>query len=801
MPFFKTLYGCCCIVVLSFCLCCLCSSSVYASNRCESKPSCLCESKPYSINLKYTGKDCSASDNDQSSDKATCSGDPADSSPVYIFASKKCGDTSSKNAIGHPSGPISINEIFTITHVDPTKKVQPNACIDIYSDSARTNLLQRVQFHTSCSQPLKVGDIFGSIKVISGINGNKNQCGEPECTGTDCDKPKEECEVSEAGEKHIIWFSGGKQYISATCNDGTTGVTFSMLGDDTGHLEGCVSRRDHSSKRFIIDVTFSDLVQPGDANYPPTGSPKDPPAGADTSNWKYFLKLEGNLLGEGSIDGLNLRLSRKGPAIQLGDGAGIHGSADKYGLATWFNATSCKPGHEGHNHCYTTTGDFNLYLDCQGEDCLGVIGGNAEEDDCGVCDGNNKDKGCDGVCFSEKDYDQCGICDGSGPGPCGCDLNVVPDECGVCGGPGQGPCGCGDIVRDECGICGGEGPGECGCDLNIVPDECGICGGEGPGECGCDLSVQKDSCGVCGGPGPGECGCSGDVKDSCGVCGGEGPGECGCDLNETEDECGICGGPGKDQCGVCPQSPAYGQGKDQCGLCPQDPNYGDGICIDCAGIPNGPNVEDSNGVCCLYDEQDECGICGGNGPDECGICGGSGTNECGSCDGDLSCTCEDIDNGDDAIEIDSFSAFLLKRIKKVVRLYKKAGSGGSCSTDVRTCKIRQRQRRRLAKEVLKRSTQLHMNIWTNVWTNIGGEFTICPEGVCPTADLRLIKQEMKSDLQAMYIEFKRMVRKVLSNQDKPSRTLRKQIRQLKRLTDENLDRIDEIPDFKSLCDD
>jgi len=70
-------------------------------------------------------------------------------------------------------------------------------------------------------------------------------------------------------------------------------------------------------------------------------------------------------------------------------------------------------------------------------DCLGVPGGTAVIDDCGVCDGNNQDK------------DECGVCFGNGPGECGCDLSIVKDDCGVCGGNNQD--------KDECGVCFGDG--------------------------------------------------------------------------------------------------------------------------------------------------------------------------------------------------------------------------------------------------------------------------------------------------------------------------------------------------------
>lgn len=56
-------------------------------------------------------------------------------------------------------------------------------------------------------------------------------------------------------------------------------------------------------------------------------------------------------------------------------------------------------------------------------DCMGKCGGRAKLDDCGVCNGRNRDKGCDGVCFS-----------GAVETPCGC---RIPGDCGSCGCPVQ----------------------------------------------------------------------------------------------------------------------------------------------------------------------------------------------------------------------------------------------------------------------------------------------------------------------------------------------------------------------------
>jgi len=66
-----------------------------------------------------------------------------------------------------------------------------------------------------------------------------------------------------------------------------------------------------------------------------------------------------------------------------------------------------------------------LDIDCLGN-CIGANGyigdvsgqsnvcssGSIGCDDCGVCNGNNKDKDCKGTCFGSAVIDQCGICDG-----------------------------------------------------------------------------------------------------------------------------------------------------------------------------------------------------------------------------------------------------------------------------------------------------------------------------------------------------------------------------------------------------
>jgi len=101
------------------------------------------------------------------------------------------------------------------------------------------------------------------------------------------------------------------------------------------------------------------------------------------------------------------------------------------------------------------------------EDCNGVPGGDAVEDQCGECDGDSTNY--TGT-FNDK-----GNPNGDGTfdnGNCDCEGQVF-DECGVCGGGGiqDGECDCDGNVWDECENC----PGDEGYQ---APDDCGNCPGD-----------------------------------------------------------------------------------------------------------------------------------------------------------------------------------------------------------------------------------------------------------------------------------------------------------------------------------
>ena len=296
---------------------------------------------------------------------------------------------------------------------------------------------------------------------------------------------------------------------------------------------------------------------------------------------------------------------------------------------------------------------------CMTEDALGECGGSCtgDSDGDGICDDVDD---CDGV------FDECGVCAGTGipVGHCDCFGNTE-DILGECGGncvtdaDGDGIC---DLdadgnVFDDCngdydvlGVCGGtctsdtDGDGICDDvdDCDGVPDECGICNGPGlpDGKCDCDGN-ERDAIGECGGTcaedvdGDGICDdvdpCTAPVDD-CGVCGGSGipAGDCDC-FGHQADVIGVCGGNcvlDADGDKICDLD-SDGNSLDTC----------DGEVDEC-GICNGPGAFEDCG--CKASIAGFCD-CDGNVEDDCSVCGGEGPEFGKDCDGN--CLADDNGNG------------------------------------------------------------------------------------------------------------------------------------------------------------
>ena len=170
-----------------------------------------------------------------------------------------------------------------------------------------------------------------------------------------------------------------------------------------------------------------------------------------------------------------------------------------YSLCT--DQSACNAGEclsNGNEGCIYATENFNCEGDCiaqgdnldeNGLDCLGTCGGNAQYDDCGLCNGdgyellcigtdNCTNMDCTGTCIGEVGFgitlDCAGVCQGSAS--YGCD-----GQC--CGGSTGDVC----AVEDECNTCDTDSSNDCIQDCNgdwgglAEIDNCGTCAGGNTG--------------------------------------------------------------------------------------------------------------------------------------------------------------------------------------------------------------------------------------------------------------------------------------------------------------------------------
>ena len=163
------------------------------------------------------------------------------------------------------------------------------------------------------------------------------------------------------------------------------------------------------------------------------------------------------------------------------------------------------------------------------EDCLGVAGGAALVDRCGVCQHPTNSSfvaaappcraDCGGVWGGGSSLDACGVCGGSGAcfdcaqWPHGANLT---DRCGTCDDDNANDCvaDCGGAwgggsSLDACGVCGGSGRACLDCAQwrfgTNETDACGTCDDDNANNCVADCGgawgggSSLDACGVCGG--------------------------------------------------------------------------------------------------------------------------------------------------------------------------------------------------------------------------------------------------------------------------------------------------------------
>jgi len=162
--------------------------------------------KPQVLTMLYTGDGPEATSHSQDAGKVSVEGDPNDANPVYITVANKENLSDSKTKIYLQDFEVALDDTFEID-ANVVGKAQLEATTYVFVKDQAGNLLQTVMFHTSCSQPLNLGDQFGSIQLVGflGESGEGDTYSEPQpgYFGEDADNP--EGPTASAGDDTIIW--------------------------------------------------------------------------------------------------------------------------------------------------------------------------------------------------------------------------------------------------------------------------------------------------------------------------------------------------------------------------------------------------------------------------------------------------------------------------------------------------------------------------------------------------------------------------------------------------------------------
>lgn len=180
------------------------------------------------------------------------------------------------------------------------------------------------------------GPAFPFSKAQSDFNLNLGG-GCPICV----DRANSDPQWKPGGSTHALWFPGiGTDFVFDPRG------RFVEREDGTAQILGLIYRESAPNERFALNFNLGGRIDPGDANHPPSGSPKlELPSGAYTSNggtidpstWRYYGTLSGQLTGLGDFAGAVIQVDRHGPAFQMGPGA--NGKNLEDGAASWLDLT------------------------------------------------------------------------------------------------------------------------------------------------------------------------------------------------------------------------------------------------------------------------------------------------------------------------------------------------------------------------------------------------------------------------------------------------------------------------------
>jgi hypothetical protein len=148
---------------------CTATSSFPTAEKCTVFPApanCATQGKPKELVFKYTGDGCAASNNPQGG-KATCSVTGA-FEPHQDAAVQAAGSSDLKKDV-YTVNPATVAKDGTVTVTFKGSDFKADSYFRLSQGSNRVDL----KIHTSCSQALAVGDVFGPLTLV-GFNGATN---------------------------------------------------------------------------------------------------------------------------------------------------------------------------------------------------------------------------------------------------------------------------------------------------------------------------------------------------------------------------------------------------------------------------------------------------------------------------------------------------------------------------------------------------------------------------------------------------------------------------------------------------
>ncbi len=142
-----------------------CTATDTATVTVAPPPGSCADGKPKTLVFKYTGESCAASKNQQG-DKAKCSGDPNGAQPIKVVCtSKDCTGSSPKIVVIPSDQSVDVGETVKVDAAG-RDTLHSNTKLKLTQNGVT---LQELEIHTSCSQPLAVGDQYGSLLLVEFI--------------------------------------------------------------------------------------------------------------------------------------------------------------------------------------------------------------------------------------------------------------------------------------------------------------------------------------------------------------------------------------------------------------------------------------------------------------------------------------------------------------------------------------------------------------------------------------------------------------------------------------------------------